>query len=180
MQQKAKAGAGIGTVVLVVAIIALRMMGGSGSGTTASTPPGSDTPRDAEARSATPRAADPTPTSPTPTADDGGAAEIDRLYQSETSDVFITIAGRVDRILPDDNEGSRHQKFIVKLSSGQTILIAHNIDLAPRVPLDRGDQVRLHGEYEWTNQGGTIHWTHHDPDGYRSGGWIEHDGNRYE
>src|SRR5690606_18291591 len=42
--------------------------------------------------------------------------------------------GVVVRTLPDDNDGSRHQRFILELPSGQTILIAHNIDLAPRIP----------------------------------------------
>jgi hypothetical protein len=37
----------------------------------------------------------------------------------------------VIKILPDDLEGTRHQRFIVRLSSGQRILIAHNIDLPP-------------------------------------------------
>ena len=40
-------------------------------------------------------------------------------------------SGIVIEILPDDNQGSRHQRFILKLDSYQTLLIAHNIDLAP-------------------------------------------------
>ena len=35
--------------------------------------------------------------------------------------------------LPDDNKGTRHQRFILKLSSGQTLLVAHNIDLADKI-----------------------------------------------
>ena len=30
-----------------------------------------------------------------------------------------------------------------------TILIAHNIDLASRVPLKEGDEIRFKGEVEW-------------------------------
>ncbi|QOY51204.1 DUF3465 domain-containing protein [Candidatus Sulfurimonas baltica] len=41
-------------------------------------------------------------------------------------------SGDVIRVLSDDNTGSRHQRFIIRLSSGQTLLIAHNIDLAPK------------------------------------------------
>ena len=79
--------------------------------------------------------------------------------------------GTVSRILPDDNDGSRHQRFILRLSSGRTLLIAHNIDLAPRVSsLRTGDTVSFNGEYEWNDKGGVIHWTHHDPQGRHAAG----------
>ena len=52
-------------------------------------------------------------------------------------------------MLPDDNDGSRHQRFILELGSGQHILVAHNIDLAPRAPvLKKGDDVAFFAEYE--------------------------------
>ena len=90
-------------------------------------------------------------------------------------------SGTVSRILSDDNEGSRHQRFIVQLSSGRTLLVAHNVDLAPRVQsLSVGDTVSFYGEYESNDRGGVIHWTHHDPRGRHPGGWIEHKGRRYE
>jgi Protein of unknown function (DUF3465). len=50
--------------------------------------------------------------------------------------------------LPDDEQGSRHQRFILRLASGRTLLVAHNIDLAPRIDgLQVGDQVAFSGEY---------------------------------
>lgn len=89
-------------------------------------------------------------------------------------------SGEVIRVLADDNEGSRHQRFILELSSGRTLLIAHNIDLAPRVSgLNVGDTVSFYGEYEPNPQGGVIHWTHHDPQGRHVDGWLEHRGRRY-
>jgi len=90
-------------------------------------------------------------------------------------------AGQVVRILSDDNDGSRHQRFILELSPGRTVLVAHNIDLAPRVPsLREGDRVSFYGEYETNPQGGVIHWTHHDPQGMHVAGWLEHNGKRYQ
>jgi hypothetical protein len=89
-------------------------------------------------------------------------------------------SGTVVRVLSDDNDGSRHQRFILKLSSGRTVLIAHNIDLAPRVrSISSGDTVSFFGQFESNEQGGVIHWTHDDPRGRHVGGWLEHDGNRY-
>jgi len=89
--------------------------------------------------------------------------------------------GIVIRILSDDNVGSRHQRFILKLQSGQTLLIAHNIDLAPRLSkLRKGDAVAFNGEYEWNSKGGVIHWTHHDPNGYHEAGWLKHNGQIYQ
>ena len=89
--------------------------------------------------------------------------------------------GTVVRILTDDNDGSRHQRFILRLDSGRTLLVAHNIDLAPRIPeLREGDAVAFSGEYEWNDRGGVIHWTHDDPQGRHAAGWLQHNGRRYQ
>ncbi len=103
------------------------------------------------------------------------------LFDNHVSDEQVLIGGEVIKTLPDDNEGSRHQKFIVEIASGQTFLVSHNIDLANRIDdLKEGDQVKVYGEYEWNDRGGVIHWTHHDPDGRHVDGWIEHENNFYE
>ena len=109
------------------------------------------------------------------------AASIKSAYENHQSDVQVKGSGVVVRILSSDNKGSRHQKFILKLSSGQTILIAHNIDLAPRInSISKGDQVQFYGEYEWNKKGGVVHWTHHDPKGHHTGGWLKHNGSTYQ
>ena len=90
-------------------------------------------------------------------------------------------AGIVSRVLADDVQGSRHQRFVVELPSGQTLLIAHNIDLAPRVAgLRPGDRVEFNGEYEWNAQGGVLHWTHRDPQGRHVAGYVRHGGRTYQ
>jgi len=90
-------------------------------------------------------------------------------------------SGNVIRLLSDDNKGSRHQRFIIKQSSGRTLLVAHNIDLAPKIySLQKGDSVKFCGEYEYNSKGGVIHWTHHDPQGRHPGGWLEYNGQKYQ
>jgi len=74
-----------------------------------------------------------------------------------------------------------HQRFIVRRKSGQTLLITHNIDIAPRVAgLQKGDGVRFYGEYVWNERGGMVHWTHHDPAGKHVAGWLKHKGRTYQ
>ena len=107
--------------------------------------------------------------------------EIASAYATQTSDLQVSSSGTVVKLLPDDNKGSRHQRFILKLSNNQTVLVAHNIDLAPKITsLRRGDIVEFNGEYEWNNKGGVIHWTHHDPAGRHQDGWLKHNGSIYE
>ena len=103
------------------------------------------------------------------------------LYLAKISDAQVQDSGKVVKILADDNRGSRHQKFLVRIASGQTLLFAHNIDLAPRIAdIQVGDFVRFRGEYVYNPKGGVVHWTHLDPQGRHFGGWIKHNGNTYQ
>ena len=104
-----------------------------------------------------------------------------RAFERRLSNIQVEGQGVVRRLLSDDNNGPRHQRFILELASGQTLLISHNIDLAPRVVgLRKDDAVSFNGEYEWNAQGGVIHWTHHDPRKRHPAGWIKHNGRVYQ
>jgi len=108
-------------------------------------------------------------------------AQLRQLFLEQTSDVQVSGTGTVTRLLADDTEGSRHQRFILRLASGQTLLMVHNIDIAPRLSgLAVGDTVSFYGEYIYSDQGGTVHWTHHDPSGQHVAGWLEWRGRRYQ
>jgi hypothetical protein len=114
---------------------------------------------------------------PEPSSDD----IIKELWNSGQSDVQVEGKGVVTKILSDDNDGSRHQRFILKLKSGQTLLVAHNIDIAPRInSLAIGDTVEFYGEYYYNEQGGGVHWTHTDPDGSHVAGYLKCKGNVYQ
>lgn len=111
------------------------------------------------------------------------AAEIalQYAYTNRQSDVQVKGGGKVTKLLSDDLDGSRHQRFILMLGSGETLLVSHNIDLAPRIDsLREGDVVEFYGEYEWNDKGGVVHWTHHDPDGRHIAGWLKHQGTTYQ
>ncbi|HEV2883030.1 MAG TPA: DUF3465 domain-containing protein [Pyrinomonadaceae bacterium] len=116
-----------------------------------------------------------------PRAPSGGDETLARAFEQRTSNIQVEGQGIVRRVLPDDNDGKRHQRFIVALASGQTLLISHNIDLAARVVgLRKGDVVSFSGEYEWNAQGGVVHWTHRDPGKRHPAGWIKHNGELYQ
>ena len=110
-----------------------------------------------------------------------GDSPAGRAFKNKTSDVQVEDEGVVIRTLPDDLAGSRHQRFIIRLASGQTLLIAHNIDIAPKVVgLQKDNSIRFYGEYVWNEKGGMVHWTHHDPKGYHTAGWLKHNGRTYQ
>lgn len=92
-------------------------------------------------------------------------AAIEQAYQAKKSDVQVAGHGVVVKLLKDDSKGSMHQKFLVKVNEQQTLLFAHNIDLAPRVPVQPGDEISFYGEYVYNPKGGIIHWTHQAPRG---------------
>ncbi len=106
---------------------------------------------------------------------------ISKAFTNRSSNIQVQGTGTVIKTLRDDLKGSKHQKFIIRLSSGQTLLVSHNIDLAPRINSIRsGDPIEFYGEYEWNSKGGVIHWTHHDPRGRHTSGWLKHNGRTYQ
>jgi hypothetical protein len=110
-----------------------------------------------------------------------GDAVLAAAFEDHAVDLQVQGGGVVARVLGDDTEGGRHQRFIVRLATGQTLLVAHNIDIAPRVEdLNVGDTIAFKGVYEWSPEGGTVHWTHRDPEGTHAPGWLLFDGRTYQ
>ncbi len=112
---------------------------------------------------------------------------IARLFREQRSDTWVETRGVVERLLPDDldtHDGSdTHQRLILRTDDGISILVAHNICTSDRVPAKPGDRLTLRGEYEWTEKGGTLHFTHKPKFATRDAsraGWIDHAGRRYE
>ena len=90
---------------------------------------------------------------------------------------MVKFEAEVIKILKDDLKGDKHQKLIIK-KGNQTILLAHNIDIAPRIPVKIGDIIIVNGEYEWNEQGGVVHWTHRSNNQHPAG-WVNHKNIKY-
>ena len=111
----------------------------------------------------------------------GGGRDVGAAIARRAMDVPVQGAGRVVKLLPDDTIGSRHQRFLVRLAGGESLLVAHNLDVGRRVePLREGDEVEFAGEYQWNDKGGFLHWTHHDPACWHEPGWIGRRGVRFD
>lgn len=112
---------------------------------------------------------------------DADGVEIVSAYMQHKNGVQVRDEGEVIKILFDDTDGSKHQRFIVRTKAGFTILVVHNIDLAHRInTLKESDTVAFYGEYEWNEKGGVVHWAHRDPHGHHAAGWIKHKGVTYQ
>ena len=106
---------------------------------------------------------------------------VDLAFDQRVSNIPVEDEGTISRILADDTSGSPHQRLIVRLVSGRTVLIQHNIEVAPRVDgVGVGDKLGFSGEYIWNDQGGLVHWTHHAPAGRHAAGWLAHNGRVYQ
>lgn len=100
--------------------------------------------------------------------------------RDQRSKVWGQANGVVTRLLADDREGARHQRFLIRLEGGATLLVAYNLELAPRIaPINLGDTVLVRGEYIWNDKGGLMHWVHRDPSRRQPGGWVRIRGREY-
>jgi hypothetical protein len=104
-------------------------------------------------------------------AEDDGSLQ--RAIAARADGVPVTGRGVVERLLSDDRDGSPHQRIIVRVAGGNSVLIAHNLELGARIaPLAEGDILEFAGDYAWNPKGGVVHWTHADPRGGHRAGWL--------
>jgi len=107
-------------------------------------------------------------------------ADIIQAQTNHADKVQLTVGAYVKKKLKDDTQGLPHERFLLGLENGTTVLVAHDTAMAPYVPLQAGDFVVIHGEYIWTRKGGVLHWTHHTDTARHEGGWIDYKGQRYQ
>lgn len=109
-----------------------------------------------------------------------GQEQVLKAQAMGLSKVQVCFSAQVYKLLSDDTQGLPHQKFLLILSNGTTVLVAHNTRSAPRVPVQVGDWIVISGEYVWNKKGGLMHWTHHSDTPKHAGGFIDFKGKRYQ
>jgi hypothetical protein len=109
-----------------------------------------------------------------------GFTAVQDAYNYRQTGFMAEVDGTVARILMDDKEDPRNQKFTIRLTNGQMLLVIHDQEAAGRVPVSVGDTVLVRGEYVWTEAGGTLRYTQRDYSPRRLHGWIDHRGERYD
>ena len=97
---------------------------------------------------------------------------VEEAFYKKLDNVVLNAKGRVKEVLEDDLGVTPHQRFIVEVHSGHTILVAHNLERAYRVPVKIGDVVEVRGTFVWNKYGGLLHNTHHDDRGEHEDGWV--------
>jgi len=111
---------------------------------------------------------------------DPGFNTVQDAYRYRQTGMMAEVTGTVARILVDDRNEPDLQKFIIRLPSGQSLLVVHNQRIAERVPVAANDTVVVRGEYQWTETGGALRHTQRDYTPRRRHGWIDHNGERYD
>ncbi|MFN2450796.1 MAG: DUF3465 domain-containing protein [Candidatus Dormibacteria bacterium] len=112
---------------------------------------------------------------PAPSPDNGALLSALRAGQRAE----VTVNGAVAALEPDaSGRHGPHQRFLLTVA-GTTVEVDHNLVLAPRVPLQVGEAVTVHGQFEPDPGHPVIHDTHHAT-GSHEGGWVDAAGQRYE
>jgi Protein of unknown function (DUF3465) len=85
-------------------------------------------------------------------------------------------------LLTDPVESGNHERFEVRVPTGEMLEVDHNTNLAQPVPAHKGDGVIIHGElYIDPGPRYGVHCTHaHTSSGCPNPGWIEYNNSYYE
>src|SRR5574339_597933 len=70
-----------------------------------------------------------------------GFTAVEDAHRYRQTGFMAEVEGTVARILMDDREDRRNQKFTIRLTNGQMLLVIHDQEVAGRVPVSVGDTV---------------------------------------
>jgi len=109
-----------------------------------------------------------------------GFSAVEQAFHERRTEFMSEVSGTVTRVLTIDRNNPGTQKFVMRLENGQSLLVIHDRVAAGEVPISIGDPVKVRGKYTWSETGGILQNTQHDPSIERRHGWVEHKGKRYQ
>ncbi len=110
-----------------------------------------------------------------------GAEHIAFLYKQQRGGVMVTSIGRIAKLLEDQQKPYPAQVVLIRLTSGQKLLVKHNIDKSSPLPnLTVGEMLTFSGTYKWNNKGGIVYSTHQQLDNPLRSGWLKYQGVTYQ
>jgi hypothetical protein len=90
----------------------------------------------------------------------------------------VTVSGTVSQLLADyTGPTGPHEYFDVSVD-GHQVKVDYNLGLAPRIPLEVGAAVQVHGEFNPDPGDPNIDYVHKSTGGHESG-WVELNGKKY-
>jgi hypothetical protein len=115
---------------------------------------------------------------------DAGNAAVYDAWRAQRSNVEVTASGAVARIFGTRlGRSGEHEGFLLHLRGaaghGLTVRVEDNVDITGPIQLQTGDDVEVRGEYIFDPSGGIVHYTHHDPRGHHSSGYVKVRGRLY-
>ena len=111
---------------------------------------------------------------------DAGAHVVEKAFYDRKSNLMVEVSGEILRVMDQVRNNPRHQEFQMRLPTGQLLMVVHKNNIGEWMPLQPRDQVRIRGEYLWSEMGGLVRNTEKDSSMDRRHGWIEHEGERYD
>lgn len=89
----------------------------------------------------------------------------------------VRAAGTVMRVLgARESRSGVHEGFFFR-SGARALRVEDNAGITGPIPLRPGEPITVQGQYECDD--GVIHWTHHDPAGRHTAGFVEAGGRMY-
>ncbi|KPU82850.1 hypothetical protein JI57_03275 [Psychromonas sp. PRT-SC03] len=107
-------------------------------------------------------------------------AYLEFLYKQQRS-AKVSAQGRVINSLPLQSKPYLAQLFLVRLISGQKIIIKHNIETGRALPaVEDGSLLFFKGLYKWNHKGGMIVFTTKKNNQNKLSGWLKYNEITYQ
>lgn len=104
-------------------------------------------------------------------------SRLESAFAEGRTGIWVSGHGTVVRPLGSD---AASQRFLITVGDELSIVLRHQFGDSGPVPAERGDILAFQGRYEFHGGGGEVILTHSDPAQPGGGGWVMHQGTRYE